>query len=388
MMDNAFSANAKVALVHDWLVGQRGGEQVLLELCRLYPQAHIFTLVHDPGSVHPDIEAHPIHTSFVQRLRTRSGSFRHLLPLFPAAISRLDVRRFDLVVSTSHCVAHGITTSAQAVHIAYVHSPMRYLYDQLPHYLPARGRALTVPLARAAVAPLRRWDAQAARRPTVLVANSRYVAQRIAQAWHRRAEVVHPPVDIAAFAPPLEQAPSQRRGLLWVGALVPYKRVELCVALSAAAGVPLTVVGRGPEEARLRAMAGPQVRFIAGVPHHELRALYARHEALVYPGEEDFGIAPVEAMAAGCPVLALGRGGLLETVCTRGPNATGVLVADPTVQAFVAGWRELLALRAAGSLQPAAIVRHAASFGTDVFAGRMRAVVAAAWALRKAHRCA
>lgn len=377
----------RVALVHDWLVGQRGGEQVLLQLCRMYPAAEIFTLVHEPGSVHADIEAHPIHTSFVQRLRTSGGRFRHLLPLFPAAIAAFDMRRFDLVISTSHCVAHGIVTAPGTVHIAYVHTPMRYLYDQLPHYLPGRGRAITAPMARAVTLPLRRWDAAAAKRPTSLVANSAYVAARIQRVWRRQAAVVHPPVDTQAFVPPATEVPGGRRGLLWVGALVPYKRVDLCVALSAAMGVPLTVVGRGPDEARLRAMAGHEVRFLHDVPHEQLQALYASHEALMYPGEEDFGIVPVEAMAAGCPVLGLSRGGLLETVRTRAPFETGVLVGQATVPAFAAGLQQLRAIRERGGLRPGPTALHAQRFGTAVFCARMHQAVRAAWPLRYAPGC-
>ncbi len=371
---------SRVALVHDWLVGQRGGEQVLLELCMMFPKAHIFTLIHRPGAVDRRIETHPIHVSFVQKLSTPHGRFRHLLPLFFRAIESLDVSAYDLVISTSHCVAHGVRVRPKALHIAYVHSPMRYLYDQLPHYLPQWLPEAVAPkaavAARAATTWLRHKDRAAAQRPQAIVANSKYVATRIERVWHRQAQVVHPPVDIDDFgATSGSYGPSPRRGLLWVGALVPYKRVELCVATSNLMGVPLTIVGRGPMEARLRQLAGPQVTFAGDVPHGALKALYQSHEALMYPGEEDFGIVPVEAMAAGCPVLGLGRGGLTETVRTTGPNTSGVLVQQDTAAAFVAGLSQLRTLVAHGTITQGGMGQHVQAFSQQAFVSNMTAVL-------------
>lgn len=372
-------APLRVALVHDWLVTQRGGEQVLLALCALFPHAHIFTLVHRPGAVAAGIEAHAIYTSFIQRLTGPRGRFRHLLPLFFTAAQSLDVSGYDVVISSSHCVAHNVRAAPGAVHIAYVHSPMRYLYDQMPHYLPRfvppSAHRWVLPLVRAATAPLRRADRRAALRPTVVVANSAYVAARIQRVWHREAQVVHPPVDTAAFAMPGPAGPQARRGLLWVGALVPYKRVDVCVATSNLTGVPLTVVGRGAALEPLRRMAGPQVRFLGDVPHRQLLDLYASHEALMYPGEEDFGIVPVEAMAAGCPVLGLNAGGLIETVCTQGPGATGVLVDAPDAQHFAAGLVALRAMGQRGLLRACVLRAHAEQFSQKAFAQRMAQLV-------------
>ena len=182
----------RVALVHDWLVTQRGGENVLLELGRLFPAAPIFTLVHAPGRVHPEIEAHPIHTSFIQKLPGAPRHFRQYLPLFPAAAESWDLSRFDLIVSSSHCVAKGVHTHAGQLHLAYVHTPMRYVWDQMPQYLASLPiQALSEPLARVAAVPLRRWDVTSAQRPHILVANSRFVASRIARVWGREAEVVY-----------------------------------------------------------------------------------------------------------------------------------------------------------------------------------------------------
>ena len=366
-------SHLKVALVHDWLVGQRGGEQVLGQLCTLFANAPIFTLVHRPGSVDDRIGSHSITQSFIGKATRRSCRFRHLLPLFPAAIEAFDLRGFDVVISTSHCVAHGVRTPPGTVHLSYVHTPMRYLYDQMHHYLPKPLRPLTAPLARLATAPLRRWDRRAAMGPTALLANSAYVAERIARVWGREAEVVHPPVNIEAFV----RVPQARhkKGLLWVGALVPYKRVDLCIMASAKAQVPLTIVGRGPEEARLRALAGPQVHFLGDVSQQQLQQLYASHEALIYPGEEDFGIVPVEAMAAGCPVLALGRGGLKETVRPDGPKATGVWVQQDSAQGFADGFAKLRAMRAQNLLTPEVLREHVQHFAPNVFAQKIAAAL-------------
>jgi glycosyltransferase involved in cell wall biosynthesis len=312
--------------------------------------------------------------------------FRALLPLFFAAMQRFDLSGYDLVVSSSHCVAHAVRAPRNALHVAYVHSPMRYLYDQMTHYLPPYGRVLSEPVARALTVPLRAWDRRAAAGPHALWANSRFVAQRIARVWGRPSAVIYPPVDVAFFA--ASQPVSVRQGLLCVGALVPYKRADLAVQLSNRTGVPLTVVGRGPERERLGRMAGPQVTFLEGLGRAALRAHYSRAQALVYGGEEDFGIVPVEAMATGCPILALGRGGLGETVCTAGTQATGVLVAEATVAAFVAGWHALQALRQAGHLGPEVLRAHARRFATPAFHHAVRAALVEPLRARRLALCA
>lgn len=326
----------KVALVHDWLVSQRGGENVLLEIARLFPDAPIFTLVHQPGTVHPEIEAHPIRTSFIQDLPGAPQRFRHYLPLFPRAIESFDLTQYDLVISSSHCVAKGVLPSQRTVHLAYVHTPMRYVWDQLPHYVPDMpARELGIAAARLAAAPLRAWDARSAKRPDLIVANSRHVAQRIMRVWRRPSEVLHPPVDVELFGC---AARRERRGYLVVSALVPYKRVDLAVRAATARDLELDVIGDGPEREALERIAGPTVRFRGAQPPDALRDAYAGARALLFPGVEDFGIVPVEAMATGCPVVAYGAGGALETV--QG-GASGVFFQPATEDGLLDGIERL-----------------------------------------------
>lgn len=359
----------RVALVHDWLVAQRGGENVLLELARAFPEAPIFTLVHQAGSVDAEIERHPITTSFVQRLPGAPRHFRQYLPLFPRAVERWDLSAFDVVISSSHCVVKGVRTNPRQLHLSYVHTPMRYLWDQLPHYVPDwPSKAAWVTAARLASAPLRRWDVSSAQRPNVLVANSAYVARRIARVWGREAHVVYPPVDVDFFA----AAPARgRRGLLVVSALVPYKRVDLAVLLATRHGLPLTVIGEGGERAYLERIAGPTVRFAGSLSRSELRDAYAGAEALLFCGVEDFGIVPVEAMACGCPVIALADGGALETVVEGGDAPTGVLFADPTVEALQEGWRRFERALGQGGFARDRMVAHARQFDAPRFSAQI-----------------
>jgi glycosyltransferase involved in cell wall biosynthesis len=300
----------RVALVHDWLTGMRGGEKVLEALASLYPEAPIFTLFHFPGSVSPALEGHPIHTSFLQTAPFIRRRYRSYLPLFPAAIEDFDLAGYDLVVSSSHCVAKGVIPAPDAVHVCYCHTPMRYAWDQEHAYFPRR-RGFTARLRSFALSRLRTWDAAAASRVQLYVANSRFVARRIATYYGRSAEVVPPPVDVALFTP----GPAADGGYcLVVSALAPYKRIDLAIAACRSLGLPLRIVGEGPERNRLEASAGPGVRFLGRVDGERLRDLYRGALCFLQPGVEDFGIASVEALACGTPVVALGRGGVVDIV--------------------------------------------------------------------------
>ena len=357
----------KVALVHDWLTGLRGGERVLEQLCLLYPGADVFTLVHVPGSCGEIIEGHRIFTSFLDRLPKRA--YRHYLPLFPAAIESFDLSAYDLVVSTSHAVAKGARARPGAVHVAYIHTPMRYVWDQFDVYF-GHGRAgLLTRLAARAVAPmLRSWDVRSTARVQGLIANSRFVAERIRRFWSREVDaVVYPPVDTWRFVPAAE-GPSSEEYALIVSALVPYKRVDLAVSAFSRLKRPLFVAGDGPERRRLERAAGPSVRFLGAVGQDALPRLYAGARFFVLPGEEDFGIAPVEAQAAGRPVLALGRGGALETVIA---GETGVFFAEPTVESLLEGIAAIDRL----SPDPMRIHEHAKRFDVARFAPEMRAAI-------------
>jgi glycosyltransferase involved in cell wall biosynthesis len=376
----------RVALVHDWLTGYRGGERVLAALCGLYPQAEIFTLVHVPGSSGPAIESRPIHTSFLQRLPFASTKYRSYLPLFPRAIERLDLSGFDLVISTSHAVAKGARSAAGALHVSYVHTPMRYAWDQFDAYF-GSGRAgpLSRTAARLAMPALRRWDVASAWRAHGLIANSHFVAGRCERFWGRAADaVVYPPVETDRFLPAPEVAGAAGPGAgyaLVVSALVPYKRVDLAVRAFSRLGRKLVVAGSGPGLSGLRALAGPTVEVRGAVSDSELQALYAGAAFFVLPGVEDFGIAPVEAQAAGCPVLALGQGGALETVVSperargEGVAPTGCFFETPEVESLIAGVGRMDALLPA--LDRAAIRRHAERFSAPRFAPELSRAIAA-----------
>lgn len=323
----------RVALVHDWLTGMRGGERCLEVLCELFPEAPLFTLLHVPGSVSPLIENRRIVTSFVQRLPGAAARYRYYLPVFPLAISRFDLSDYDLVVSMSHCVAKGVRVPPGALHLCYCFSPMRYVWDLYDDYFgPGCGLA-TRALMPSVAAALRRWDR---RTDSVhrFVAISRHIADRIRRAYDRPADVIHPPVDVQRF----EIAEAGDDYYLVVSALVPYKRVDLAVGAATRLGRRLVVVGTGPEEARLRSLAGPTVTFLGWRPDAEVARLYARCRALLFPAVEDFGITPLEAAAAGRPTIALARGGALETmVGLDAPDAapTAVFFSEQSVEALV-----------------------------------------------------
>ncbi len=312
-------ARHRVALIHDWLTGMRGGERVLEGLLDLFPDAEIFTLVHVPGTVSARIESRPIHVSHLGRLPGVDRRYRFLLPFFPSAIERFDLRGFDLVVSSSHCVAKGAIAPPGVPHICYCHTPMRYVWDQYADYF-SQGRASPlIRMAASLVMPrLRRWDVASAAGVSSFIANSRHVRERIRRHYERDAAVVYPPVEVKRFAP----APRREDYYISIGALVPYKRMDIAVRAFNQLGRRLIVVGEGPELHGLSRKAHANVEFTGRLPDDEVARLLAGARGFVLPGEEDFGIAAVEAQAAGVPVIALGRGGALETVIAA-PAAAG-----------------------------------------------------------------
>jgi len=357
----------KLALVHDWLTGMRGGEKALEVLCERFPDAELFTLVHVRGSVSPAIERRRIHTSFVQRLPNVKRFYRHYLPLFPTAIEQFSFDRFDRVVSLSHCCAKSIVHPARVGHLCYCLTPMRYAWDQFDAYFgPERiGRAPSAAM-RPVLARLARWDRDTAGRADRYVAISHYVAGRIRRYYNREATVVYPPVDTDFFHP---DGAARERFALVVSALVPYKRIDVAIAACARARVPLTIVGDGPERAALERAAAADVRFLGRATNEAIRDLYRRASVTLLPGEEDFGIAPLEAQACGRPVVALGRGGALETVKN---GETGVLVAEQSADAFA----DAIAGAVDRSFDAGAIRRHAEQFGRARFGDQMAALIA------------
>ncbi len=347
----------RVALVHDWLTGTRGGEKVLLALARLFPGATLFTLFHFPGTVPPEVEALEVRTTWLQRLVSPGRDYRTLLPLFFAAAEAWDLSGFDLVVSSSHCVAKSARRGRGGFHLCYCHTPVRYLHDQFDDYFRSRPAAVRA-AARMIRAPLRARDVATTSRVDAFLANSENVRGRISRLYGREARVVPPPVDVGFYTPP--PSGTEREGLLVVSALAPYKRIDDAIAAARILGSRLTIAGFGPEEARLRSLAGEDATFAGTPTDEELRELYRRSEAVLMPGEEDFGIVPLEAQACGTPVVALGRGGALETVRD---GETGVLYAEAGPEGLAAGVRRLRTL----ALDGAATVGNAARFSPAAF---------------------
>ena len=360
------SAPPRLALVHDWLTGMRGGERALEVLCERFPDAELFALVHLPGSVSPVIERRPIRTSFVQHLPFVRRLYRHYLPLFPSAVEQFDFEGFDLVVGVSHCCMKSIIRPPRGRHLCYCLTPMRYAWDQFEAYFgPDRIGTLGSRIMRPVMANIARWDRDTSDRVDRYVAISHHVAGRIARYYNREATVVYPPVDTVFFHP--DGAPSLRYALV-VSALVPYKCVELAMDACVSAGLPLKIVGEGPERGALERRATPNTQFLGRRSDEEIRDLYRRSTVLLLPGEEDFGIVPLEAQACGRPVVALGRGGARETVV---PGETGLLVDEPLADAFA----EAIAHVTSRRFDPAVIRRHAERFSRERFGDEMEGLV-------------
>lgn len=303
----------RVAIVHDWLTGMRGGEKVLEVFCELFPEADIFTLIHIHGSVSKIIEDKKIQTSFLQKVPFAKGHYRSFLLFFPLAIEGFHLSEYDMVLSSSHCVAKGVLTSPSAVHVCYCHTPMRYVWDHYDTYFGNGKKGLVSRFLMPSVAHyLRMWDVASCNRVDYFVANSYHVANRIKKYYKRSADVIHPPVDCSLYTP----VESHREGdyYLIVSAFAPYKRIDIAIDAFERMGLPLIVIGGGQEEEQVRNMAKKHVQCIGWQSSESLKNYYRGCKALIFPGEEDFGIVPLEAQACGKPVIAFGRGGVLETV--------------------------------------------------------------------------
>ena len=355
----------RCAIVHYWLLGMRGGERVVEALCRLFPDADIFTLFYEPESVSPLIRSHNVHASILNPLRRY---YRGLLPVMPLALEHFDLRAYDLVISSESGPAKGVLTSSGTQHVCYCHSPMRYLWDLYPAYIHEWTRSR---LKRSIMAPfanyLRLWDYASAARVDKFVANSTNVQRRIWKAYRRNSEIVYPPVEVESFY----MSPSDNYYLV-VSELVPYKRISDAVRSFAKTKRQLKIVGKGPEYASLKGMAGPTVEFCGRVSERDLRDLYARCRAVLLPGEEDFGIVPVEAIASGKPVIALGRGGVLETVPADNPRA-GFFYREPGEDALTSAIEKFE--KHEHFLAPLAIRRLASRFSEDRFLTEMTRAV-------------
>jgi glycosyltransferase involved in cell wall biosynthesis len=362
----------RVAIVHEWFTSMRGGEKCVEALCEVFPQATLFALLHVPGSVSPTIEQMSLQTSFVQHLPFALRHYRHYLPLFPLAASRLDLRDFDCVISSNHCVAKGVRASPQALHICYCHTPMRYIWSQYDQYFgPGRAGLVTRIGMRMVVNSLRRWDLRTARNPHHYIANSENVRKRIKDLYGRDADVIYPPVDTGAL--PLSDRDDGF--FLIVSALVAYKNIKLAVETFNRLGLPLIVIGDGPELRHLRALAKPNVQFRGWEPDEIVHDHLARCRALVFPGEEDFGIVPVEAMACGKPVIAYARGGALETVREQAAERTGVLFHEPVVDSLAEAVKSLGAIR----FDPRILRSFALRFDREVYKRSMKDYILRRW---------
>lgn len=370
----------RVAIVHDWLTGMRGGERCLELLCELFPEADLYTLLHVNGAVSPTIEKHPIQTSFIQRLPLAATHYRYYLPLFPRAIESFDLKDYDLVLSSSHCVAKGVRVPPGSCHLAYIYTPMRYIWDQYESYF-AKGRAS--PLVRGMMRLLRRWlqrwDVASTDRVHYLVAISEHVARRIQHYYGRAASVVYPPVDWHGF----EASRTDDGFYLMVTALAPYKRVDLAIAAANRLGIRLLIIGSGQAESRLRRQAGPTVKLLGWQPDPVVREAYARCRAVLFPGEEDFGLVPLEAMASGKPVIAYGRGGVLESVVPLNPlgteagttaSPTGVFFYEPSPAALIDAIR--LFERHQSEFDPLALRAHVEPFDRAHYKEKMQQIIA------------
>ncbi|MEN8126927.1 MAG: glycosyltransferase [Planctomycetota bacterium] len=319
----------KIALVCDWLTGMRGGERCLKAIGEVYPDADIYTLVYYPKNFNGEFEKHRVHTSFIQKLPGNARTFRRYLPLFPKAIESFDLSGYDLVLSFSHCVAKGVKVPPNTPHICYCHTPMRYAWNMRQSYLagmnPLKRKAVSLLLER-----LKKWDRSTADRVSYFIANSQYVRRRITDCYGRDLKVIYPPVDIERFS----VSPCHDGYYLVLSAMVPYKRVDLAVQAFNQTDKRLIVAGGGPEYNRLKAMARPNIEFVLDPDDQTVEQLYGGCKALVFPGEEDFGIVPLEAQACGKPVIAYDKGGALETVVGLDDSdaaPTGVFFKQQTV---------------------------------------------------------
>lgn len=363
----------KVALVCDSMSAYGGAERVIEQLLALYPNADLFTVLDVvPREQRGFLEGRKIHASALQHLPYVERYYRALLHFWPLAVEQLDVTGYDLVISSHHSVAYGVLTRPGQVHVAYVHSPMRYAWDLQHDYLrnASLERGLGSLIARRTLHKVRMWDYTAAQRPDALAANSHFVAERIWKTHRRRAEVVPPPVALDGLTPAAEEG-----YYLSLGRLVPYKRVDLLVrAFALMPQRRLKVVGEGPEMRRIAAQAGPNVELLGYQPAGEVRRLLARARAFLFAGVEDFGIAAVEAQAAGTPVIAFGQGGLLETVRGLGePQPTGLFFDEQREEAIVAAVADFE--RLGGHFSAEACVANAARFAPDCFRSAFSAFV-------------
>ncbi len=355
----------KTAIVHYWLVGMRGGERVLEEICKIYPDADIYTHVIDPDRITPLLKQHKIDTTFIAKFPWAVRHYQKYLPFMPRALEQLDLSSYDLILSSESGPAKGIVPAPTARHICYCHSPMRYIWDEFHTYTEHLTPLSRFVFARVAHR-MRLWDVVSAMRVDSFIANSSFTASRIERYYRRPSDVVFPPVDTSRFRP------SKKRGdyFLFASQLVPYKKADLAIEAFRGIDAPLYVVGDGSERARLEKSAPSNVSFLGRVPDAKLESLYAECRAVIFPGQEDFGIVPLEAMASGRPVIAYGKGGALDTVI---PNETGVFFDEQTPTALAAAVKRFHLIE--DQFDADRLTAHAASFSQERFRSEFKTAV-------------
>ena len=376
----------KIAIIHDWLTGMRGGEKCLEVLCKLYPSADIFTLLHIPGKVSPVIESHRIHTSFIQNLPFAESKYRYYLPLMPSAIEAFDLKEYDLILSSSHCVAKSVKPGPSSMHICYCHTPMRYIWDQFDQYF---GKGKSSWFAATAIKFIRgwlqRWDVKTSRRVNHFIANSRHVQKRIKKYYNQEAAIIHPPVDTGLFTP--DTSEEKEDYFLIVSAFAPYKRLDLAVNAFNQLNLPFVVIGEGQDAKRLKEMAKTNIHFEGWLDNSQIRSHFARCRAFIFSGEEDFGITLLEAQAMGRPVIALGRGGALETVVPDSQSwkpetgidkiatsqPTGVFFYEQTPEALIKAIQHFKSIES--QFDADAIRTHAQKFDVSVYTERIKTFI-------------
>ena len=358
--------DCKVALVHDWLNGMRGGEKCLEVICELFPKADLFTLIHEKGEVSNVIESMQIKTSFIQKLPFALKKYRYFLPLFPFAIEQFDFSKYDLIISSSHCVAKGIKKDDSVYHISYIHAPMRYVWDQFETYFKqSRTSWFTRVGAGLVRSYLQSWDIKTSHGVNTFLCNSQNVRKKIFNYYQRESQVIYPPVNLSYFKP----GTIKDDFYLIVGALAPNKRVDLAIEAFNILNLPLKISGSGQDEKYCKTIAGKNIEFLGVLPNNKLLELYQRARALVFPGEDDFGITPLEAQACNTPVIAFGRGGALETVS----NSTGIFFEaqniDSLSEAVVKmenNWK---------NFSPQSFENQISRFGRDLFKNQIANVI-------------
>ena len=348
----------KVALVHDWLNGMRGGEKCLEVLCELFPDADLYTLIHEKGELSHVIESMQIKTSFIQQLPFAIKKYRYFLPLFPLAIEQFNFSQYDLIISSSHCVAKGIKKDDSVYHISYVHAPMRYVWDQFETYFKQpRTSWITRLGANLIRSYLQSWDRKTSNGVDTFLCNSQNVRQKIFNYYQRESQVIYPPVNLSCFKP----GTSKEDYYLIVGAIAPNKRVDLAIEAFNRLQLPLKISGSGQDEKYCRTIAGENIDFLGVISNNQLIELYQRARALVFPGEDDFGITPLEAQACNTPVIAFGKGGALETVS----NSTGIFFKEQNVDSLTEAVKKMEDNWK--SFSPESFKQQISRFGRDIF---------------------